>query len=265
MAKSVNPVVKIIGKFDDQVHVENKYGRHIRKVSNKKGSKETPAFKEQQFRTSFINKYASEINRLADRYAEHRKVTNFYHQIQKKFRINYSENRYLLLNQLKGLNVLKKPLEKLSFHEFGVIINKDHFDIELKIKQHPPGGKYDASCYSYDIIIITWKKGEDNGTAEKKHTQWYSRYEKVPTFDIRFKHPTGTEHWLLLLRIHLGDKNHALDFSDTSAMQIIETGTMNAKDELELKKKKAALEKERIAKQLKKDCIDDEERIMARK
>ena len=116
MARLKPSFIKLSGKHGEDVHVDsNRYPRHLRKPASPGTKRNEPALKEQYTRTKYLNKLASEVNRMVQRCSDHLKPSTFYESLHRCFRKEPLNNRFLLLLQLRGMEVNPAyPLSKLG-------------------------------------------------------------------------------------------------------------------------------------------------------
>lgn len=235
MARIYPSVVgKLSGKMDNKVIVNpNSSSRkpHVRNAPKQRGKKLEQALKEQNSRSGMLNKLAADINSIVLRYCGILKSRDFYSRCLSRFRKARTDNRFLLLNQLKGMEAHPTyPLSKLGDQSISVKVQKGKFVVDLEIKRQPWYGHYGADCYSYELIFITWTKGKEGATTLHQYSDWVTINDKKPYFEFTFKSPAGTEHWLLCLRQQLGVDEKPVESLKGEGMQIVEVGTTNKKD-----------------------------------
>ncbi|OQP65701.1 hypothetical protein [Niastella populi] len=239
MAKR-DAVIKINGKFDDEVFVNNKYGRHIRKAPKKGTKKNEPALKEQYNRTGFLNTLAGDLNKVIGAYAGPLKPTNFYQVLQQHFRKEPVNNRFLLLKQLEGMEVNPKyALNKLGDARVTVLTTAKTITVNLHILFHPSRyvGRYKADCYTYEVSLLCWKKGNGASFHARQFSEWISLKDGLPDFDFGFTRPAGTVHWLVCLKQQLGINEEPVPTFRAEGMMIMSAWTSDKKDLALLAKK----------------------------
>lgn len=102
MAKQKS-ILPISGKLGETVFVDGKQGSSVRAAPEAGSKKDEPALKEQYSRTRYLNRLAGGINSVVDKYAGNLKVSNFYNLLNKHFRKEPLDNRFLLLKQVEGM------------------------------------------------------------------------------------------------------------------------------------------------------------------
>src|SRR5688572_7642986 len=235
MAKIRPSVVgRLSGKMDKKVFVDpgsNSKKPHVRNEPKPRGKKIEAALKEQYARSGLLNNLASDINSIVLRYCGILKSRDFYSRCLSRFRKARTDNRFLLLYQLKGMEAHPTyPLSKLGDQSISVKMLKGKFLVHLEVKRQPWYGHHGANTYSYQLLFITWAKGKEGSTAFNQYSDWVAINDKKPYFEFTFKVPAGIEHWLLCLRQQLGVDELPVELLKGESMQIVEVGTMNKKD-----------------------------------
>jgi hypothetical protein len=120
------------------------------------------------------------------------------------------------------------------FHqpEISCTVNKDNVIVNVKTDVHPYEDKYKTNCYFYQVLFIQWKKAGDC-VAGSQLSEWIFNDTGLPEFDFSFRKIAGLQHWLLAIRLCLGQNKKELNFKVTEAMKIVEAGTV-VKSDLEL-------------------------------
>ena len=225
---------RLSGKIDKKVFVnpDSKSKKpHVRDAPKSRGKKIEPSLKEQYTRSGMLNKLAGDINSIVLRYCGILKSRDFYSRCLSRFRKARTDNRFLLLYQLTGMEAhLTYPLSKLGDHSISVKALKGKFVVELEVKRQPWYGHKGANCYSYELIFITWAMGKEGGSALHQYSDWVKIRNKKPLFEFTFKAPARTEHWMLCLRQQLGVDEIPVETLKGEGMQIVEVGTTNKKD-----------------------------------
>jgi hypothetical protein len=235
MAK-INPSVvgRLSGKMGDKVFVlpgKSSEKPIVRKAPKRRRKKIEPALKEQYSRSGMLNKLAADLNSIVLRYCGILKSRDFYSRCLSRFRKVRTDNRFLLLYQLTGMEAHPEyPLNKLGDQSISVKEQKGKFVVDLEVKLQPWYGHYEANSYSYELLLITWVKGKDGATAMHQYSDWVKINNKKPYFEFTFKAPSRTEHWVLCLRQRLGVDDMPVEKLKGEGMQIVEVGTKNKKD-----------------------------------
>jgi hypothetical protein len=239
MAKLKPSLVQLSGEHDGLVHVGSKrYGPHVRKPIARGSKRNEPVLKAQYTRTKFLNQLASEINTVIKANCGAFKSSKFYEELQRRFRREPLDNRFLLLCQLKGMEVNPAyPLNKISSPLIEVNVQKDKIVAGLQVKAHAAAGKHKADCYSYEVLLVTWSKGKKQAAFELQLSEWIDMRGGKPAFDFEFARTANTVHWLLCVRVRLGLKHQVIDVMAADGMQIVGVGSFEKKD-MELLKKR---------------------------
>lgn len=241
MAKP-NSVIKLRGKLGDQVHIDGKYGPSVRQAPKDGNKKDEAALEEQYSRTAYLNNLASELNRIIRAYSGSLKPTGFYQLLQKRFRKEPLNNRFMLLKQLEGMEVNSNyPLHKLGDARVTVTTIRKKITVKLEVLYHPAAyiGTYKANCYSYEVSLVCWANGDGAASHARQFGEWISLGDGLPDFEFEFNRPADAVHWLVCLKQQAGYNEEPIPSFCAEGMQIISTGTFNKKDmELFTKRKK---------------------------
>jgi hypothetical protein len=253
--------IKLSGKIDDEVYVNGKYGQLVRKAPKKGAKKNKTALKQQYNRTAFLNTLASELNRIIGAYSGILKNSSFYHAVQKRFRKEPLNNRFLLLKQLEGMEVNSDyPLNKLGNASVTVHATEKKITVRLDVLYHVPEylRKYKVDCYTYELSLLCWKKGEGPPTHARQFSEWTYITDGLPEFEFVFTRPAGTVHWLVVVKQQAGLKEEPVNSFVGEGMRIISAGTFDKKDLALLDKRK----EEEMAKETKEPRRKTEEQII---
>lgn len=233
MAKTKGGITRLSGKLGDDVFIDsNRYTPHVRKPGKPGSKKNEPALKKQYKRTGFLNRIASELNKVIRDHSDNFKSARFYEQLHKRFRREPADNRFLLLQQLTGMEINPDyPLTKLGAADISVNLSGGKIVIELQIKSHPSPGKYHCNCYYYEVLLLCWNKTEAPATYNRQFSDWIYMTDKKPAFEFLFPKRPGTTHWLVCLRARLGIKAKAIDNFKTQGMQIAMIGSFDKKEQ----------------------------------
>lgn len=246
MAKLKSGMINLSGKFDDVVYVHGgKNNRYVRKAVAKGTKANEPALKEQYTRTKYLNALASEINTIVAANVGRFKPPDFYHNMQARFRKEPLNNRFLLLMQLKGMEVdPKNPLNRLGVQDVGVRVLKNKFVVTINVKQHPEKGRQKANCYCYDVLLITWDKGNKPAKYTTQFSCWVDMNDGYPDIDFPFVRTAGVVHWMLCLRQRLGINKEVIMAQRNEGMRLVEVESLDPKDHALLKKREEGRKKD---------------------
>ena len=242
MAKIVPSIVRFSGKLDKQVHVDsNRYPRHVRSAPKEGSKKNEPGLKEQYRRTAYLNRLASELNQIMRTHSDYLKPSSFYAKIQSLFRKEPSNNRFRLLRQLNGIDIHPSyPLSRLSNNEVSVNKIKNKLTVCVEAQSVPFPGKYEEDCHHYEVLLITWAKGNEPAIVSRQYSEWCAFTAGKPSFEFEFPVAPGRLDWVVCLRQRLGKDQIAIDTMSTEGMAIVNVGTND-------KKQLALIEKEKNA------------------
>ncbi len=235
MAKVNRGPVTLSGKLGQEVHVDGRYGRYVRRIAQGSSQrvKKNPEMRRQHQRTAFLNEISSEVNHIVHLHARELKSSAFYHAVQKKLRKEPQNMKGLLLMQLKGMEVHPAyPLSTLGDSRITVTNNGESFGIQLEILFHPRKRRnLNANCYQYDLVLITWTKYGDKAHYEQQYTDWIYLNEGRVTFEFLFDKPRDTMHWVLCQRGQFGLAEVEIGTLASQGMRIVDVGTFD-KNEL---------------------------------
>lgn len=239
MAKVTDASIKISGKLDGKVHVQNK-GSYIIRAAPKKTGKKSIEFTRQQERTGFINNLASELNKIIPFYAGTLSRKTFYERLKKVFRSESLDSRYLMLLQLKGMEInTDYPLTMHSRFTTVVRKQKNGIAVELRVISHPMRPVYHANCYSYELTLLCWDESKRPATHSRQLSDWISTRDEHPVFEFLFPKVKGLTHWLLCVKVILGVDNRRVEAFVAEGMQLFDIGSFN-KAEIAMQKERAA-------------------------
>ncbi len=262
MGRVKKTIVQLTGKFDDKLIVDSPvYGMYVRRLVKEGSKKNEPALKLQYRRTKFLNNLASEVNQVVRTFGSLIKFKNFYSSVLSRFRKEPLNNRFLLLQQLKGME-LNERYPRAKFGDC-VITGKElknFFRINLKVETHPYPLEHNADCHYYDLLFVTWAKGNKKPIASRMISDWIMIKDPQPEFDFDFKLPPGTVHWMVCLRQILGVNKRVIENMEAEGLQIMEIGTRDKKDEAILIKRAAEAKKPE-----EKKAVEKIERVKAKK
>lgn len=239
MAKIKPTITPLSGKFGDIVHVDSRrYGHHARKPVAPGTKKNEPAFKKQYGRTTYLNTLASEINTIIKTNTGRLKPSSFYEELHRRFRKEPLNNRFLLLVQLKGMEVNPAyPLNMSGSQVTNVKALKNKIVVNLQVNAHPQPGKLKADCYYYETMLLTWNKNTPVYSCQL--SDWVRMNNGKPEFEFEFAKTAATTHWLLCLRLRLGLNKQTVTVLAADGMQLVDAGSLSKKDYELLKKREA--------------------------
>lgn len=224
-------IITLSGKIGNQVFVDStSYKKHVRMPVRSGSRKDQPELKKQYSRTGFLNNLASQINVIMANQTDHFKGRSFYAEMQKLFRKETYDNRFLLLHQLEKLEI--NSLYRRT--RFGTAalkynISDDEFTITLKPENHP-AGSMSLNCYYLELLLLQWDATDKAPSCVKQLSEWITMDDRLPEFDFIFDRNKDTFHWMLCLGQRLGFNKDANRNLECYGMEIIKTGTFNEED-----------------------------------
>jgi hypothetical protein len=233
MARVHSSAIIISGKVDDKVHVNSKHGHLVRKAPKKSAKREEPALAQQFNRTGMLNDLAAELNRIIRAYSGTLKPSGFYQALQKRFRKEPLNNRFLLLKQLEGMEVHPTyTLHKLGQTVATVDAVEKKIIVRLQVNLRPSKycGPYKVNCYTYEVSLLCWNKSARPAIHARQYSEWIYLTDGLPEFEFLFTRPAGTVHWLLCVKQQVGSNEQAIESFRGEGMQIVAAGSFNKKD-----------------------------------
>ena len=232
MARIRTGMIKIEGKVEDKVLLGGgRYGPYMRKAVEPGTKKDEPALKKEYSRTGFLNNLASEINAAIKEHCGALKSSRFYEQLLSKFRKEPVNNRLLLLQTIKGMEVNDSyPFAKHGVMEFLCEGDKKGLRVQLKVKAHPRVVKKGDNCYSFEVLLLTWGRKVKTTEVDCQYSEWVYQKKERPVFDFYFKRPDEAVHWLVAVRINLGKDGIATELLAADGMQVIDSGSFDQRE-----------------------------------
>ena len=241
MAKILPGIINISGKINDKVLVHTKHGTHVRMAVAPGSKKNEPGLRNQNSRNLSLNKLAAEINHIITGYAGHYKSNRFYPTLLKRFRKEPENNRFLLLMQLKGMDIHPEyPMSRLGGARINTKTIKDEICITLEVEFHPQPIE-NADCYFYEVILLTWGKSQNAALSASQLSDWIYLKDGKPEFEFLFPKPADARHWLLFLRQRLGIAERLKLTMPTDSTQVVDAGSFDKKEQELWAGKQAAL------------------------
>ena len=224
--------------------------------------RDEPALKQNYTRAKVVDGLASNINRIFKDASYRNKHEKFYFKLLKCFLRQPSNNRFVLLNSVNGMDLHPRyTLGNLpGAQQMVVTADKQNLNVTLTVK-YQPQKDHRFNCYCYELLLLTWNKKSEEPTYFRDYSDWIDPKEPEPEFDFSFKRQRGVVHWLLCLMKQMGRSKKFVSVK-LQGMRIMEVGTFNKQDE-ELLKKIAGEEKKKISSSQKKE--DEIVRVKAKK
>ena len=235
------------GKMGDKVFYSLPDGETgVRNVAAPGSKKDEPALKEQYVRAPFLNKLAAGISNIVKMESDNSMSGKFYAEMLSRFRKLPSDNRFLLLSSLKGLNI--HPIytfEKVPGDEKVTITPGDEmFTVDLKVTWQPMMNN-ETNCYCYQFILMQWNDAAASPTFERQYSEWIYLEDPKTLFEFTFKRDPGVVHWMLFEMKQMGLNDEAISLKQ-QGMRIAEVGTF-IEDEVALLEEYEAEQKKKIA------------------
>ncbi|MEO8771777.1 MAG: hypothetical protein ABI402_16900 [Ferruginibacter sp.] len=244
MTKVSRALFKMSGKMDGKVHVQKKDGYIIRALPKTTGKKSV-AFTRNKERTGFINNLASEINSLIPIYTDSLGRSTFYGRLRKAFRMEELDNHFLMLRQLKGMEINPDyPFAKHGEIKCAVKKLKNEIAVDLDVLRHTLFPVYDANCYYYEVTLFCWDKTKKTAMHSRQLSDWIFLAEALPSFEFIFPKPAKPTHWLLCVRVILGIDKRRVEAFVGEGMQVFDVGTFDKKDAELLKERQKLIDAE---------------------
>jgi len=240
MPKIKSSLVNFSGTMDDLVYVNSRrYTSHTRKRAKAGSKKNEPVLKQNYKRTAFLNQLASDINGVVGSNSEAHKPSSFYFELQKRFRSQPVNNRFLLLSTLEGMDVHPRyTLGRLKgHHEITTGFTKQKINFHVAVNAHPVEQRQ-TNCYSFELLLLTWSKSSRSARSQRQLSEWVYLRDARPVFEFSFDRPAKTVHWILCLKQKMGWNGSPASLK-AQGMRIVAVGTFDKKEEL-LRKKTVA-------------------------
>jgi len=234
MAKVQSGLIAVKGKLGDQIITTSKgrYGSTIRQVVKPGTKKNEPALKQQYSRTGFLNALASDINTMIEANCGNFKSGRFYENLQRRFRREPENNRLLLLQQLKGMEVHDAyPFSKHGLPVINCTARKTDLLVRLDVRRHPFTLTRGINSYYYEVVACTWNRKEEPGDCDAQYSEWVYKKDALPVFDFVFKKPAGAIHWMVCLRIRLARNEVEEESFLAEGMQVIDAGSFDKREQ----------------------------------
>ncbi len=167
MAKLDDSVIKVRGKFGNYVVTNgSKQGRVLRRRPDRKFVNEPESFKKQASRAAVLNKLASQINRVISHFHKDLHPRDFYQRLLSYFRHEPLDNRFMLLQILKGFEVhTRYRFEKLGKVNMKIKGEGNQLQIALDVLDHLEHcEKYTSYCYEF--LLINWTGNGKSGQCD---------------------------------------------------------------------------------------------------
>jgi len=104
------------------------------------------------------NELASQLNISIKEHGGSFKSSSFYQDVLRRFRKADTDNRYLLLMQLKGKEVNENYVySRLHQPVINCLVSKNSVTVNVMTDAHPRQDKYEANCYFYKILLMQWR------------------------------------------------------------------------------------------------------------
>jgi hypothetical protein len=232
MGKVKPGLIKITGKISDDLIIDRRRsGEYSRKNVPVKSKKRLAALKKHYRRNIVLNKLAAELNNIIRNDVGQFKPTSFYRRMLSLFRREPEDNRFFLLQQLKGMEINPSyPMSRLGHCTVTVNTDAENILLTLQTTSHPATGKQEADCYRYDVTLICWNKTKRSAMLSRQGTDWIFSKEGLPLFDFTFPKPAGNLHWVVCLKQQLGVAKKEIGAFAAQGMQIAETGSTDKRD-----------------------------------
>jgi hypothetical protein len=228
MAKAISSLITLKGEVNGLLFTNgDKQGPRVRKMPVVNPENNDPKFKEQSARAAVLNKLASQINKIIRTHYEGYKKASFYQQLISCFRRQPSDNRYLLLRQLVGMDLDRRyRLEERGSFTSEISQEVHRLTVVMKTARHPPNFKEKSTDYRYELLLLSWTAHGEKPVEQRRRTAWIPLKGDKPTFDFEFPLPEETTQWLLFVRQCLGANEKESPVKPAQAIHIYEAGSL---------------------------------------
>jgi hypothetical protein len=231
MAKLNGGLFPIKGKIDGKVFVRLPGGTtYVRDVVDPGTKKDEPALKEHYVRTPFLNNLAAGISNILKFESDHNWDGTFYSQLLKRFRKHPSDNRFLLLSSLKGMNIHPTYIFDKLPGDQKVIVKPGNrkFTVSIMVKAQPMVDDK-VNCYCYQLVLLTWNDSKKPPKFSRQYSEWIYPRKPKTELEFSFKREAGVVHWMLCEMKQMGFNDQPISLK-RQGMRIAEVGTFNKKD-----------------------------------
>jgi hypothetical protein len=233
MAKLAQNHIKHQGKIAGRVHVtDGKYKDHTRNAPSFIGKGSIAAMKGQFSRTETLNKLGSEINKIIAGYAGRLRSEDFYRRMQSRFRKVPGDNRYILLSQLKDLEVNERyNCRELAGYKYEINPAVNEITIDIQIDHHYLKHVDGSNCYYLSVVLLAWSPEEYSNLMHfRKKSRWITVKEECPRFIFSFALDKPVSQWLLCIGQQIGRNNVDDLVLASKGMKIVHAGTFLEED-----------------------------------
>jgi hypothetical protein len=254
MAKIIGQLFDLSGTLGNEVYVRMRNGKsYVRRRPRPGCKRNEPGVKQHYTRARRLNNLAGGINSILKTESGGLKHGEFYFELLSRFRKQTSDNRFLLLTSLSGMDI--HPRYTLSGltgdQEIMVKPGKKKINVTLTVKYHPRESPR-TNCYCYEVLLLTWTQRAKTPGYSYRVSEWLYPDKDKLKFKFSFKNEGDIVHWMLCLKKSMGfnDKHVSVKLE---GMRIMQVGTYDKKDIAllkknaeEEKKKKSSLRKEEV-------------------
>ncbi len=221
------------GKVAPYVNVpKGKYKEHTRNLPSYTAKSSIAAINGQFSRTQVLNKLGSEINRIIGGYSRKLKSEDFYRRMQSCFRKVSGVNRYVLLTQLKDIEINERYTSKdFAGCNYEIKATKDDVLFELNTTHHYLKAPEGSNCYYFTLILIAWPSEEYADVIHfRKKSRWINIKDECPRFIFSFPLNKPISQWMLCLGQQIGRNNIEDEMLASQGMKILQIGTFLEED-----------------------------------
>jgi hypothetical protein len=246
MAKVIGGLFPVSGTIDDTVFVRRGDTTYTRRRVRPGSKRNEPVLMEHYLRTPYLNRLASGINSILQNTSNRNKHGEFYAEVLGRFRKQASDNTFLLLSALNGMNL--HPTYTLDIvggsQKISVKTERQKFKVRVNITSQPLDIDK-VNCYCYQLVLITWNNTDKPPTYDHQASEWIYPEKPKTQVDFSFQRETGVVHWMLCVMKQMGFNDEDVSVK-LQGMCIMQVGTFN-KEDLALQKEIAAEEKKKMA------------------
>lgn len=266
MAKQ-NSIINLRGKVGDTVFTRGKNG-YSAKPAPKKGTaaQKKKGKQPQNLRMGALNALAGQISGALKFYGYPFTPGSFYKRLMKRFHLEKSDARILLLDSLERMEVNDdyKFGELYPDMHVNAVEKKSALTVCLDLRHYPIDRK-SINCFYMQVIVLMWNSADEVVIHEGKKTDWISFNDPLPLYcDIDFKKPAKASDYLVACRIVTGRNGHSTEDFPSQGIRIFTIGSFTKEGKQLLAERQAARELRQKERPVKREEVK-EERVALRR
>jgi len=222
------------GKLGDNVFTNGSLtGPRVRRAPKPSAKPKSPEFIYNKERIHKLSKLASGINNVLKNYHPDLRSKRFYSNMMKRFTKQVTENRFLILESIKGMDINPVyPYSRMGTAHVNIEIKKKKLIVSLRTTMHAKiKTMEEIEDYSYSLLLLTWGRKPFEVGHQQQYSDWIARDEEGHhEFSFEFDMPRSTIHWMLCLHQTMGFGSDDEVPVAYQAMTIHEVGSLLPED-----------------------------------